>query len=153
MRKIVSMFSVAALSAACSSSTDGEECPIVGTYSMTGVIESTTCSLPPGDGQPTTVQISRAQEGDRAEFVWSFAGAVGRCGLTRVGGASSCKLEGPCPITITDATDPSNNQGQILISWTFNEGGFEGLSTFTAPPFKDHPQGCTQTAKNTASRR
>ncbi len=152
MRRMFRLFVMSTVAVACSSS-DKEECPIVGTYSMTGVVESTTCSLPAGDGSPSTVQVSRAQEGDRAEFVWSFSGAVGRCGLTRVGGSDSCKLEGPCPVTITDATDPTNNQGQILISWTFNAGGFEGVSTFTAPPFKDHPQGCTQTARNTASRR
>jgi hypothetical protein len=137
--------------AACSSSTEGEECMPVGTYSMTGTIESTTCKLPPGDGTPTTVQVSKAPPEVPAEYVWSFAGAVGSCGLSRVAG-SACKYEGRCPLTITDATT-ANNQGQILISWSFSEGGFEGLSTLTAPPFKDNPDGCVQTVKNSATRR
>lgn len=150
LRRALVVASLLSLAVACSSSTEGEECTIVGTYSMTGEVESTTCKFPPGDGAPTTVQVSRATEGQE-EFVWSFAGTVGRCGLSRVS-PGSCKLEGACPLTITDATT-ANNQGQILISWTFTAGGFEGLSTLTAPPFKDNPDGCVQTARNAATRR
>lgn len=151
MRHALAAASLLVLAAACSSSTDGEDCTIVGTYAMTGTIESTTCNFPPGDGTPTTVQVSQAPAEIDAEYVWAFAGATGSCGLKRVS-PGSCRLEGRCPLTITDATT-SSNQGQILISWTFTAGGFSGVSTLTAPPFKDHPDGCVQTAKNTATRR
>lgn len=139
---------------ACSSSTDGEDCAPVGTYSMTGTIESTTCKLPPSNSGPATVQISQAPSELRAEadFVWSFSGAVGKCPLKRTA-PGSCKLEGRCPITITDALHADDNQGQLLVSWTFGENGFEGTSNFLSPPFTDNPSGCTQTAKNTATRR
>jgi hypothetical protein len=151
VRHALAAASLLAVLAACSSSTDGDECSPVGTYSMTGTVESTTCNVPAGDGKPTTVQVALAPAGTDAEYAWSFAGATGQCGLKKVPG-SACKLEGRCPITITDATT-SDNQAQILISWSFTAGGFEGVSTFTAPPFTDHPDGCVQTVKNAATRR
>lgn len=151
MRLALAAASLLVLLAACSSS-DEEECAPVGTYSMTGAVETTTCKLPPGNGAATTVQISKAPSDIAdAEYVWSFAGAVGQCGLKKVPG-TACKLEGRCPLTITDATT-SNTQGEVLVSWSFTAGGFEGVSTLTAPPFKDNPDGCVQTAKNTATRR
>lgn len=151
MRHVLAAASLLALVVACSSSTDGEECAIVGTYSMTGELESTTCKLPPGASAATTVQVSAAAAGEDADFAWSFEGAKGACGLKRVS-PGSCKLEGRCPITITDATT-ADNQAQILISWTFTAGGFSGVSSLTAPPFKDNPDGCVQTVRNTATRR
>ncbi len=153
MRHALVAASLLVVLAACTSSTEGEDCAIVGTYSMTGEVESTTCKLPQGDGAPTTVQVSAAppELADQGDYVWSFAGAVGQCALKRVS-PGSCKLEGLCPLTITDATT-ADNQGQILISWTFSASGFQGVSTLTAPPFTDHPQGCTQTARNAATRR
>lgn len=149
--RFMGMLCAAAVVVACSSSTDGEDCSIVGTYSMTGEIESTTCNFPPGNGAPTTVQVSQAPAELDADYVWSFAGATGSCGLKRVS-PGSCKLEGRCPITITDATT-ANNQAQILVSWTFTADGFAGVTTLTAPPVKDNPDGCVQTAKNSATRR
>jgi hypothetical protein len=153
MRHALIAASLLALVVACSSSTEGEDCTVVGTYSMTAEVESTTCKFPPGDNAPATVQVSQApaELADQADFVWSLGGTTGSCGLKRVS-AGSCKLEGRCPLTVFDATT-ANNQGQILISWTFTAGGFTGVSTLTAPPFKDNPDGCTQTVKNTATRR
>lgn len=149
MRIVLVAASLVALIAACSSSTEGEECNPVGTYSMTGELESTTCKLPATDGSPATVQIEPVQATD-ADYTWSVGGLSGRCPLRKVAGA--CKYEGRCPVTITDATT-SNNQAQILVSWSFTAGGFSGVSTLTAPPFKDNPDGCVQTVKNTATRR
>lgn len=116
---------------------------------MTGAVESTTCKLPEGDGAPTTIQIEPVTAPD-ADFTWSAGGLTGRCPLRKVG--SACRYEGRCPVTVTDATT-ANNRAEILISWTFTPGGFEGVSTLTAPPFKDNPDGCVQTVKNTATRR
>lgn len=149
MRPVLAAASLLALVVACSSSADGDECNPVGTFSMTGEVESTTCKLPAGDGAPSTVQVEPVEAAD-ADFTFSTAGITGRCPLRRVAGA--CKLEGRCPLTITDATT-ANRQAEILISWTFTAGGFSGVSTLTAPPFKDNPDGCVQTVKNTATRR
>lgn len=149
MRHVLVAASLLAVLAACSSSTDGDECSPAGTYSMTGAVESTTCNLPAGDGAPSTVLVEPSQV-EGADFTWSVSGITGRCPLRKVGAA--CKFEGRCPLTVTDATT-ANDQGEILISWTFTAGGFSGVSTLTAPPFKDHPSGCVQTVKNTATRR
>jgi type 1 fimbria pilin len=149
MRHVLAAASLLVVLAACSSSTEGDECSPAGTYSMTGEIESTTCKLPAGDSAPSTVLVEPVEAAD-ADFTWSTGGLTGRCPLRKVG--SACKYEGRCPVTITDATT-ANNQAEILISWTFTAGGFSGVSTLTAPPFKDNPDGCVQTVKNTATRR
>jgi hypothetical protein len=149
MRHVLAAASLLALVVACSSSTDGEDCNPVGTYSMTGEVETTTCKFPEGNAAASTVQVEPSQSAD-ADYTFSAAGITGRCPLRRVAGA--CKLEGRCPIQILDATT-SNDRAEVLVSWSFTAGGFSGVSTLTAPPFKDNPDGCTQTAKNTATRR
>lgn len=149
MRHVLAAASLLALAAACSSS-DEDECPIVGTYSMTGEIETTTCVFPDAPASAaSTIQISAAEPGSGADFLYTVQGTTGRCPLSRVG---TCKVEGTCPLTVFDATT-ANNQGSVQASWTFTKSGFSGVTGLTLPPFKDNPQGCVQTAKNTATRR
>lgn len=149
MRHVLVAASLLALLAACSSD-DGEECPIVGTYSLTGEIESTTCNTGSSPApSTTTIQIQAEEASSGFDFSYTVQGTTGRCGLKKV---SACKVEGTCPLAINDATT-ANNQGSLQTSWTFSKGGFSGISSLTLPPFKDNPDGCVQTTKNTATRR
>lgn len=145
---------------ACSSSDDKQEsaCPVVGTYTMTGIIESSS----PGcadvadagvDIAPSSLAVTITQKPAGAtgsEFAIELQGATGACGADLVGG---CKLQAKCLIRLTDALDPANATATLQVSWLFNEQGFTGVNANTTPPAQSLPRGCSLTANVTGVRR
>lgn len=144
-RHVLVAASLVALVVACSSSTDGEECVIVGTYSATGVQESGNCPAS-GSDAPVTDTITKIGEG---RYGLEIQGISGGCVLDQV---EACKLQGKCDLGIIDAINPAD-RGTVQYSWTFTKDGFSGFSAITIPPAKSLPDGCSASAKVTGTRR
>lgn len=137
---LVSLFVVVA----CSSSTDEEDCPIVGTYAVLGVVESGNCPDP--GSSAVTYTISSAPTGYEVEI----QGLQGACTAEQTG---ACKAQGKCDVLVSDAKDPRANRGTFQFAWTFTASGFSGVATVAIPDADSLPGGCTGTAKQTATRR
>ncbi len=148
MKKILS---VMIASVACSSaSTDAaDECPIEGSYSATGSQTSGNC--PSSDAPATYTITARAPGATGPDFKLEIQGLSGACSLNRVAG-STCKVQGKCDATVTDALDPNNALGTAQFSWTFDKAGFTGTSTVVAPPAEALPDGCSGQATVTGAR-
>ena len=131
------------LAAACSSSTDGEECTIVGTYTVSAETEGGDC---PDAKDGMTYTISRVGDAYGVEI----QGLSGGCIADPVG---TCKLQGKCDLAISDATDPSNARGTAQYSWTFTGSGFSGSMAISIPPAASLPGGCSGSSRQTATRR
>lgn len=144
MRHVLVAASLIALVVACSSSTDGEDCQIEGTYTATGKLESGNC--PAGDGSPVTDTITKLSNG---QYGLEIQGTTGGCTLDLVG---TCKLQGKCGIAVSDATNPGDT-GTVQYSWTFTANGFDGFSAVTIPPAKSLPDGCSASVHVTGTRR
>lgn len=137
---------VAALSlvvAACSSSTEGEACPIEGTYAVTGTVASGDC----GEGGDTTYTIT-ATPGEAADYRLEIQGTTGECTLDEVG---TCGAQGKCGVTVTDATTPGET-GTIQFSWRFSKTGFTGRGIVQLPKAQSLPNGCRGEYDQTATR-
>lgn len=133
------------LSIACSSSTDGDECMIAGTYAVTGAAETgNTC--PDDVNETTTYTVSPT--GDT--FAVEIQGVQGACVGRRVG---TCGLQGKCDVGVKDAVDPQNATGTLQFSWTFAGDGFKGSVTVAVPAAKTLPGGCSGTSAQTGVRR
>lgn len=132
------------LAVACSSSTDGDECLIVGTYAVTGASEAgNTC--PDSINETTTYTISA----DGAGYDVQIQGIQGFCDAQPV---TSCKIQGSCAVGVKDAKDP-NAKGTLQFSWTFTEGGFKGSMSVAVPDAASVPGGCSGTSAQTGVRR
>ena len=143
MRHVLAAASLVALLVACSSSTDGEDCAIVGTYSVLGTIESGNCPDPGSD--PVTYTISPRG----SVYAVEIQGLGGACAAEQTG---TCKVQGKCDLGVTDAKDP-NAKGTFQFSWTFTASGFSGVATVSIPDAASLPGGCSGTVKHNASRR
>lgn len=137
----------------CSSSaSSGESCPFEGTYTFTNMLESGMCMAPADAGAQSSNSVGTVTiTANGGSYVLQLAGVTGGCIATQVG--SACKLQADCPVTITDAIDPTNATGTFQYSWTFTESGFTGLTTVNAPPAKSLPDGCSATDSSTGTRR
>ena len=92
MRLVLVVASLLTILVACSSN-DEDECPIVGTYSVTGASESGNC---PDSVNETTIYTVSA-DGDG--FAVEIQGVQGFCDAQRV---STCKIQGRCDVGVKD---------------------------------------------------
>jgi hypothetical protein len=145
MRHVPAVASLIIIIAACSSSTEGEECRIEGTYTATGKLESGNCPIDDG-AAPVTDTITKLPDG---RYRLEIQGTTGACDLDLVG---ACKLQGKCGLSINDPVTPGDT-GTVQYSWTFTPTGFTGFSAVTIPPAKGLPDGCSGTANVTGTRR
>jgi hypothetical protein len=136
---------VAAAVVACSSADDdGDDCAIVGTYSMSTVLESGSCGAGMSGGA-TTVSSDPAG-GYRIEV----AGLPGGCHATSV---SACKIQSNCDAVILDALNANQRTATVQHSLTFDAAGFKGSLTIAMPPAKSLPSGCLGTYQASGARR
>lgn len=144
MRHVLAAASLLVVLAACSSSTDGDECPIVGTYAVTGASETgNTC--PDSVNETTTYTISAVGSG----YAVQLQGVQGSCDAQPV---ASCKIQGSCAVGVKDAKDP-NAKGTLQFSWTFTPDGFKGSMSVAVPDAASVPGGCSGTSAQTGVRR
>jgi hypothetical protein len=142
-RPLVLVVALSLLASACSSSSDdvAETCEIVGTYRISGTLESGNC----GPGAESTYTISRNGSG----FALEIPGIQGGCLLEQI---DTCKAQGKCDIVVVDALDPNNNVAGVSFAWTFTEAGFTGTNTLVTVPAKSMPEACQGTYAITATR-
>lgn len=144
MRHALAAASLLALLAACSSD-DGDDCPIAGTYTVTGAAESgNTC--PDTVNEKTTYTISPSGDAFNVEI----QGVQGACIGRKLG---ACGLQGKCDVAVKDATDPNNAKGTLQFSWTFNPTGFKGTLAVDIPAATSLPGGCAGSSAQTGVRR
>ncbi len=144
MRRVVCLVFMGAVG--CSSSSDKDECPIVGTYAVLGAAESgNTC--PDDINEQTTYTVSAATGGG---YTVAFQGVSGVCSAQDV---SACKIQGACEFEVRDPVDPARARGTFQFSWTFSEQGFRGPVTIAIPAAKSIPGGCSGTSTQTGTRR
>lgn len=130
---------------ACSSSAEGEECTIAGTYTVVGAAETgNTC--PDTSNAKTTYTVSPAADA----FAVEIQGVQGTCVGRRVG---ACGLQGKCDVAVKDAVNPLDATGTFQFSWTFDETGFKGSATVDIPAAASLPGGCSGTSVQTGVRR
>lgn len=143
MRHVLAAVSLLVILAACSGDEE-DECPIVGTYSVTGASESGNC---PDSVNETTIYTVSA-DGDG--FAVEIQGVQGFCDAQRV---STCKIQGRCDVGVKDPRDPANARGTLQFSWTFDPNGFKGTLAVSVPDALSLPGGCTGTNVQTGVRR
>jgi hypothetical protein len=149
MLKIVRYGVLLVALAACSSSSSAPACQIEGSYTATAERTSGDCQL---STTPVTDTITaRPADATGPDFALQITGLQGGCALNHVAG-DTCKVQGKCDITVSDALDPSNATGTAQYSWTFTGTGFTGTSTVTIPPAKSLPKGCSAIASVTGTR-
>lgn len=134
---------VLSLVVACSSSTEGDACPVEGTYAVTGTVASGDC----GEAGETTYTIT-ATPGGAADYRLEIEGTTGECTLDDVG---TCGAQGKCGVTVTDATTPGET-GTIQFSWKFSKTGFTGRGVVQLPAAASLPNGCRGEYDQTATR-
>lgn len=125
---------------ACSSSDDGANCTIAGTWSVESQQESGTC---PDLGSDTyTITASGGQ------YEIEFAGVRGFCDAQPSG---TCGLQAKCDAIAQDAVEPGA-RATIQYALTFEASRFTGTVTIAVPK-TTAADACTSTYRLTGIRR
>ncbi len=143
------------LASACSGTAENKAtCPIVGTYTVTGTVESGDCSSPSTDesgASSTTYTITKLDSGDpTSDFGIEIQGLRGGCIGDQI---DTCKVQGKCDLRLKDPVSPSDDIGTYQFSWTFDANGFNGTYAVRLPPAKTLPKGCTENGSIVGTRR